>query len=296
MRILFASTLFIAALSAGCSSSAPPPAAPTAPLIANAVTGTIMLRDPRELSAGAKIDLKVVDVAQPDVVLAQTTIADASKLPVSFNLPIDPAKVDPKRTYAIESVLTDGDRRFLPVLQYPVLTNKAPSKVDIQLAPEPTPAEKMYEEYRKAFAQTGTLKSISGSSLNDASTTAWDAFLSNGKVKVMREITELDDDKGRITYKMAYQNDKPWVVVREESAAHSNHAYASTKVGWSDDGTLVLKEKSANNQTSEVSAEEAKAMFAHAQAALDISQGRAPAPKTTLPQTDKKGGAKKKGR
>jgi uncharacterized lipoprotein YbaY len=289
MRILIATTLVLAALSAGCSSSAPPPpAAPVAPTIANAITGTVMLRDPRELGAGAKIDLKVVDVAQPDVVLAQTTIADATKLPVSFNLPIDVAKVDPKRTYAIESVLTDGDRRFLPVLQYPVLTNKAPAKVDIQLAPEPTPAEKMYEEYRKAFAQTGTLKSISGSSLNDASTTAWDAFLSNGKVKVMREITELDDDKGRITYKMAYQNDKPWVVVREDAPAHSNHAYATTKVGWSEDGSLVLKEKSANNQTSEVSADDAKAMFAHAQAALDMSQGRAPPPKKTVPQTDTK--------
>ena len=33
----------------------------------------------------------------------------------------------------------------------------------------------------------------------------------------MREITDLDGDKGRITYKMAYQNDKPWVVVKEES-------------------------------------------------------------------------------
>ncbi len=293
MRILIASTLLIAALSAGCSSSPPPPPPPAAPVIANAVTGTVMLRDPRELSAAAKIDLKVVDVAQPEVVLAQTTITDASKLPVSFNLPIDPAKVDPKRTYAIDSVLTDGDRRFRPVLQYPVLTNKASAKVDIQLAPEPTPAEKMFEEYRKAFAQTGTLKSISGSSLNDSSTTAWDAFLSNGKVKVMRELTELDDDKGRITYKMAYQNDKPWVVVREESPAHSNHAYATAKVGWSDDGTLVLKEKTANNQTSEVSADEAKAMYSHAQAALDMSQGRAPPPKKTVAQTDTK--KKKKG-
>ncbi len=292
MRILIAGTLLIAALSAGCSSPPPPPPPPAAPVIANAVTGTVALRDPHELSSAAKLDLKVVDVAQPDMVLAQTTITDVSKLPVSFNLPIDPAKVDPARTYEIASVLTDGDRRYLPVLHYPVLTKKNPAKADVVLAPEPTPGEKMYEEYRKAFEQTGSgkLRQISGSSLNEHSTTAWDAFLSNGKVKIMREVTELDDDKGRITYRMAFQNDKPWVVVEDESPAHSNHAYATTKAGWSDDGTLVLKEKTANGQTSEISADEAKELYSHAQAELDISQGRAPPPQKTVPQTRKRRG------
>jgi uncharacterized lipoprotein YbaY len=146
MKRLIAANLLIAGLLAGCDSAPPPP--PPPPPMANAVTGTIMLRDPRELGADSKIDLKVVDVAQPDSVLAQTTLSNASKLPISFNLPIDVSRVDPNRTYAIEGVLTDGDRRFLPVLQYPVLTKKAPSKIDITLAPEPTPAEKMYEEYR----------------------------------------------------------------------------------------------------------------------------------------------------
>lgn len=295
MKFLIAASLLTAGLLAGCNSAPPPP--PPPPPMANAVSGTIMLRDPRELGPDAKIDLKVVDVAAPDSVLAQATLNNANKLPMQFNLPIDVSKVDPNRTYAIEGVLTDGDRRFLPVLQYPVLTKKAPSKIDITLAPEPTPAEKMYEEYRKAMAQIGNLKPVSGTSINDTSTSAWDAFVSNGKVRAVREVTELDDDKGRITYKIAYQNDKPWVVQKDDSAPHSNKSYATTRVGWTDDGTLLLKEKSANGQpTGEVSADEAKAIFNHAQAMLDIAQGRTPQVKTTIPQTDKKADKKKKGK
>jgi putative lipoprotein len=280
MRHLFALSFSALALVAGCSSStAPPPApAPVAP-IANAITGSVMLRDPRQLSADTKVELKVVDVAQPSVVLAQNTISPANTPPIAFNLPIDTSKVDPKRTYAIEAVLIDGDRRYLPVLQYPVLTNKAPSKVDITVAPEPTPAEKLYDDFKKEFGKIGSLKSISGSSLGDTQSTAWDAFVSNGKVHVVREITDLDADKGRITMKMAYQNDKPWVVQKEESPAGSNKPYATTKVGWDDNGQLVLKERINGGQSSEVSDADAKALYDHAAQAFTVAQARVPAKK-----------------
>ncbi len=292
MKFLFAASLLTAGLLAGCDSAPPPP--PPPPPMANAVTGTIVLRDPRELGADTKIELKVVDVAQPDNVLAQTTLNNASKLPVTFNLPIDVSKVDPNRTYAIEGVLTDGDRRFLPVLQYPVLTKKAPAKIDITLAPEPTPGEKMYEEFRKAFAQNGNLKQISGKYSTDDYGTAWDAFLSGGKVKAVREVTDsFADNGGRTTYKIAYKDEKPWVVVRDDSAAGSNKPFATTKVGWGDDGTVVLHEKVANGQTTDVSDADAKAILAHANAALDVAQGHAPKINTGV-QADKKPDPKKK--
>jgi hypothetical protein len=71
--------------------------------------------------------------------------------------------------------------------------------------------------------------------LNDNASVAWDAFVqgtnAGPKVRVVREITDLDGDKGRITYKMAYQNDKPWVAVKEEAPAGSNHPFATTRVG-----------------------------------------------------------------
>jgi len=278
MRTTFVFALLaLAALLAGCNSqnaSAPPPA-PVQP-IASSVNGRVMLREPRELSAQSRLELRVVDVANPGLVLAQTAISPANQPPISFSLPIDASKVDARRTYAVEAKLVDGDRRYLPVLQYPVLTRGAPAQVEITVAPEATPSEKMYEEFKKAFGQIGGMKTFNGSALNDNASVAWDAFVQNNKVRVVREITDLDNDKGRITYKMAYQNDAPWVVQKEESPAGSNHPYATTKVGWDDSGQLVLKQRVANGQNSEVSAEDAKAIYDHAKQAFATAQARVP--------------------
>ena len=279
MSTLFA--LILVALLAGCNSStAPAPQAPPPKPIADHVSGRVMLREPRELSPQARLVLKIADVAQPDLVLAQTSVSPANQPPIAFNLPVDTSKVDAKRTYAVEAILTDGDRRYLPVLQYPVLTHNAPSTVEVVVAPEPTPAEKMYEDFKKTLGQIGGMKSINGSALNDNASVAWDAFIqgtnAGPKVRVVREITDLDGDKGRITYKMAYQNDKPWVAIKEEAPAGSNHPYATTRVGWDDSGQLVLREHVANGQNSEVSADDAKAILEHARQALATAQTKVP--------------------
>lgn len=278
MRTLLATSLAAALLLSACGSSAPPPPpAPKVAPIANSVSGTVSLRDQRDISDSATIDLKVVDVANPSNVLAHTSLPNANKMPLTFDLPIDVSKVDPKGTYVIDAVLTDGDRRFLPVLQQPVLTNKPPtSKVDIVLAPEPTPAEKMYSDFRKAFAQIGNLKPINGSSINDKSTSAWDAFISNGKVKFVRETTDLDEDKGRTIMKIAYKDDDPWVVIRDECPAGSNHPFATSKVGWDEHGNLVLRERTGGGDVSDA---DAKGIYAHAQALFKVAQARAPASK-----------------
>jgi putative lipoprotein len=281
MRTLGLCVLCTVVVLAGCDKSpttpaASAPAAAAAP-IANSVSGTIMLREPRELSNDAKVEIRVVDVAQPATPLAQSVIPNANHPPISFNLPIDAHAVDPKRTYSVDAILTDGARRYLPVLQYPVLTNKAPSaNIQVIVAPEPTPSEKLFDAYNKAFAQIGTMRQFSGTSTDDASSTAWDAFASNGKVKFVREITDLDNDKGRVSIKMAYQNDKPWVVVKEESTGGNARPFATTRVGWDDDGQLVLKDKIANGHTTEATDEEAKSLFDHATRAFNMTSQRVP--------------------
>lgn len=282
MRISPLPALLALGLLAGCNSQ-PQPVAPSAPQVASSVSGTIMLREPRALGDNARVELKVVDVSQPDNPLAQITVEHANHPPISFNLPIDPKAVDPLRTYAVDAKLIDGERRFLPVLQYPVLTKKSPSVVQIILAPEPTPAEKMYDAYKKAFAEIGSLKSVSGGGQTPNTSTAWDAFYSNGKVKVVREITDQYDDKaneiGRSTVKMAYQNDKPWVVVKEESSGEGSRPSTVIKVGWDDSGTLVLKDKMSSGQTGQASPEEATALYQHAVQALAQAQVKVPKPK-----------------
>lgn len=277
MRNLGLWTFLVVFLLAGCDKTPAPPAAPVAAPIPNSVSGTIMLREPRELSSEAKVEIRVVDVAQSSTPLAQTVIPNANHPPIAFNLPIDAHAVDPKRTYAIDAILTDGARRYLPVLQYPVLTNKAQSSnIQIVVAPEPTPSEKLFDAYNKAFAQIGTMAHFSGTSTDDNSSTAWDAFSSNGKVRFVREITDLDNDKGRVSIKMGYQNDKPWVVVKEESTGGNARPYATTRVGWDDDGQLILKDKIANGHTTEATDDEAKALFDHATRAFTMASARVP--------------------
>lgn len=275
MRILFFAMLAVLGPLAGCTQQPPPPAAPKVQ-IANSVSGTVILREPRAVGSDARLELKVVDAANPTTPLAQTVIEHANTMPVAFNLPIDASQVDPKRTYAIDAILIDGVRRYLPVLQYPVLTNNAPATVQIVLAPEPTAAERMFDAYKKAFAQIGTMKSVNGSELKDKSSVAWDAFYSNGTIRVVREISDLDDDQGRITMRMAFKDDKPWVIFKQEATNPNAHPFATTKVGWDESGTLVLKEKIANGQTSEVSEAEAKALYAHALQALAAAQAKLP--------------------
>jgi putative lipoprotein len=278
MRILGLSTLLALICLAGCDKTPAPAAAPPAAApIPSSVSGTVMLREPRELSNEAKVEIRVVDVAQPATPLAQTAIPNANHPPIAFNLPIDPHAVDPKRTYAIDAILTDGERRYLPVLQYPVLTNKAQSSnIQIMVAPEPTPSEKLFDAYNKAFAQIGTMKQFSGTSTDDNSATAWDAFASNGKVRFAREITDLDNDKGRVSIKMGYQNDKPWVVVKEESTGGNARPFATTRVGWDDDGQLVLKDKIANGHTTDATDDDARALYDHAVRAFNMASSRVP--------------------
>jgi putative lipoprotein len=262
---------------AGCSKApTPPPAAPVAP-IANSVSGTVALKDPHDLSNDAKVDLRVVDVTQTATPVAQISIPNASHPPIAFNLPIDPHAIDPKRTYSLEVTLTDGGRRYLPVLQYPVLTNRAPaSNIAVVVAPEATPSEKLYEAFNRAYAQVGSMIHFNGSSQDDSSSTAWDAFASNGKVKFVREITDLDNDKGRISTRIAFQNDKPWVVVREESTGGNAKPFATTRVGWDDNGNLVLKDRIANGQTSDVSDADAKQLYDHAVKEFGATSNRVP--------------------
>ena len=262
---------------AGCNKApTPPPAPPPAP-IANSVSGTVSLKDAHELSNDARVDLRVVDVSQTATPVAQTSIPNASHPPIAFNIPIDPHVIDPKRTYSLEATLTDGDRRYMPVLQYPVLTNKAPSSnIAVVVAPEATPSEKLFDAFNRAYAQVGSMIHFNGTSQDDSSSTAWDAFASNGKVKFVREITDLDNDKGRISTRMAYQNDKPWVVVREESSGGNAKPFSTTRVGWDDNGTLVLKDKIANGQTSEVSDAEARQLYDHASKVFSMTSNRVP--------------------
>jgi putative lipoprotein len=225
----------------------------------NAISGTVTLRDPIAIGAGAKLDLKLVDAGQPEPPIAVKTIDISGAPPYSFSIDFDRTRITAQRTYVLNAVLTDGDRRFLPGLTSPVLTHGAPANIQIMLTAEATPAEKLKEEYSKLQGRIGALKKVAGTYTTDTASIGWDAFAEGYTVRFMRVNTELDAG-GRSAVHYAFTKDGKPMMVQQKGGA---------MVGWSDDGTLLVNEKPGGG---EVSAAEAEAMRDAALKALPMAQ------------------------
>ena len=206
------------------------PAAP-AP-IPSTVTGSVNIKDSASVNAGAKLDVKLVDVATPDVPIAEKTLDVSGAPPFNFSLDLDPAKIDPKRAYTINAVLTDGERRFMPALTAPVLTGGSPATAQITLSPEPTAAEKLKDEFTKLQGRIGGMKTVNGTYTTDEASIGWDAFADHGKVVFVRVNTEYDKG-GRTSVKYAFKDDKPMFVKQSGGAT----------IGYDDNGGIVVNEK-----------------------------------------------------
>ena len=199
--------------------------------IPSSVTGSVTLKDPITVGAG-KLDLKLVDVAQPDVPVAEKSIDVTGQPPFQFQIDLDPAKIDKKRAYTINAVLTDGERRFLAGLQTPVLTGGSPASVQILLTAEPTAAEKLKDDFTKLQGRIGGMKSVRDAYTTDDSSIGWDAFADHGKVVFVRVNTEYDKG-GRTSVKYGYVDDKPMYAQQQGGAT----------VGWDANGGVVVNQK-----------------------------------------------------
>lgn len=265
---------------AGCNSpSQTPPAAgqtrapsngnkPGTPApIPSAVTGSVTLKDPVEVNAGAKLDIKLVDVAQPEIPVAVKTLDVSGPPPFNFSLDIDPSKIDPARIYTLNAVLTDGERRFMPALTAPVLTGGSPATAQITLTPEPTAAEKLKDEFAKLQTRIGGMKTVNGTYTTDDASIGWDAFAETSKVRFVRVNTEYDKG-GRTSVKYAFKDDKPMFVKQQGGAT----------IGWDENGTLVVNEKQgggalADKEVAAIHDSAAKA-FQMAQEKVDAAKKR----------------------
>ncbi len=255
---------------AGCNSSSNNASAPTpqAPVITS-VTGTVTYRQHIALSPQARLDLQLVDVSQSSYVVAQKTMTSVGQVPISFELSFDPAKIVDKDIYVLRAVITDGEHRFIPTLQYPVLTKGAIARVEIIANPETTASEKLKSEFGKLENLIGGMKRVTGERETDDLAVGWDGFFDSGDLRFVRENTDRGD-KGRTNVRYAYQKSgQPMMVIKEELAAGSTHPYSITRVGWNDAGELVLREKTGND--AEVSAEEAKILYEAAKNAATLA-------------------------
>jgi putative lipoprotein len=123
-------TLCLAA--AACAGNAPPPAK------TGVVAGTVAYRERMALPPDAVVQVQLSDVSLQDVpaqVVAETTLSPAGRqVPLPFELRYDPAKIEPRRRYAVRATIrSEGRLLFTTDTQVPVFTEGHPGKVDLML-------------------------------------------------------------------------------------------------------------------------------------------------------------------
>ncbi len=264
MKNYVAAALTALAVLGGCNSSnqtANAPSAngngtpPTAEELANApipgqINGTVNLRVPAEINPGAKLSVKLVDVAQPELVLAEASQDVTGPPPYQFTLVVDPSGIDRTRVYVVNVLLVDGERRYVQALQSPVLTGGAGSNLEVVLNSEATPGEELKDEFNKLKSHIGGMKRIQDSYLDGDLSVAWDGFVEAGnKLRFMRVNTELGDgDKAvRDNIEYAFLEEKPMAILKK--------GRITTRVGWDENGKLILNERSGGEGVSDEDAQ-----------------------------------------
>jgi len=240
-------------------------AAAAAAPIPTSITGTVTMHDPQAVNPGSKLDVKLVDVAQQEIVVAEKSFDVSGNPPFNFTLDLDPSKISRSRTYVVNVVLTDGDRRFMPALNSPVLTGGSGATAEIVVNPEPTPAEKLKDEFTKLQAHIGGMKKVDGTYTTDDASVGWDAFAETGKVRFVRVNTEYDKG-GRTSVKYAFKDDKPMFVKQQ----------GGSTVGWSDTGEALVNEKQGGGTLSDA---DLKSLQDAATKAFQMAQERVDASK-----------------
>ncbi|TBR36024.1 MULTISPECIES: YbaY family lipoprotein [Dyella] len=257
------------ASSGGESASAASAAGPATK--ANAVSGTVALRDPAELSPAAKLEIKLIDVSDAETPpLGTKTIDPVGSMPQSFEIEFKPTDVNPNDIYIVQAVLTDGERSYTAPLQSPVMTKGAANQVSIQLAPQQTPGEKELAAFTSVQKQIGGMKITSGTKLEDKASRSWQVFREAGEVKFIREQVDLND-KGFTSTDYAYKDGKPWVVVQQKKASKDAKPTSTEQAGWATDGTLVLKKQLSGSKSESLSDDAAADLQKQATAILSLA-------------------------
>ncbi len=278
-KFVIASFLLVPLVLTGCGSQsseggqgeAPTPAAGTtatgaAPApAATAVSGSVKLQTPdTTIQPGAKLQLTLVDVSQqPPETINQQNVDDPT-FPQSFRIPFTPGQIRGQDLYVLQADMKANGRDWTTNLQQPVLTHGQPSEVTLTLVPQPTRAEKMVAAFHHAKRQTGNMKVKSGSSSKIGESRSWQVFSDlHGVEFIIEQVNHGDKNFTKTEY--AYRNGLPWVVVEEKLSSPKAKPSQTTRVGWGDDGTLVLNQLEKDGQTTTVSDARTKALHKQAE-------------------------------
>lgn len=275
MRRIFLSLASVTALAlAGCSGgsdnngqqAAAGGSDNAAPANANAVTGTVALRDvSAQLSPDAKLELKLVDVsAEGSQPLASKTVQPVT-LPQQFQLDFNPSDLNPNDMYIVEVSLQDGERHYSSPLKTPVLTKGAKNVANIQLVGEATPGEKELAGFNSVKKNIGGMKVTQGTALKEGESRGWQIFKKGNDVQFVIELVDYGD-KGFTSTNYAYKNGKPWVIVQEKKPSKDGKPTSIERAGWNDAGELVLKQNEAGGKVDALSDDAANDLKKQAEA------------------------------
>jgi len=292
MRRMVLSLMSAAALTlAGCNAPSPTaavnanvPATPETAVAGSAaaanapmpseVTGTIALREPAQLSANARLDIRLVDITADasanGPALASKTVMPANQFPQNFQLTFDPTQVKPADLYILRATLVDGDRHYTMPIQAPVLTKGHPNTATIDLVAQQTKGEKVLVAFNDVQKQLGAMKITRGTKLEKDSSRGWQLFRQAGEVKFIRELVD-HTGKDFTSTDYAYRDGKPWVVVQQIKASSDAKASVIDRAGWDETGKLVLKQHQVGGNTQELDADAATRLQKQAMNILSLA-------------------------
>jgi len=118
------------------------PAAPEGTPAMSKVTGTVAYRARIALPPTAVVKVQLADVSRADaaaIVIGQQAIETGGRqVPIPFEIAYDPAKIDPRMTYAVQARIEDGAHLlFISDRRYAVITGGAPTRIDMDLVSVP---------------------------------------------------------------------------------------------------------------------------------------------------------------
>ena len=209
------------------------------------VSGTISLRaGSPQPSDKATLVLNLADVSSSAAGSAPlaTQTAPAGTFPQPFKLTFNPADVKPNDLYVVQATLTDGERHYTMPIQAPVLAKGSKNEgVTIELVAQQTPAEKLLAAFKAEQEQLGAMKASHGTKLEPDASRGWQLFRQDGQIKFIRELVEYTK-AGFTSTDYAYKDGKVWAAVQQTKPSRDGKPTAIDRAGWTDDGTLVLKQ------------------------------------------------------
>lgn len=270
MRKLALPLVIAALLLGGCGSSSNNTTQTQKAPVPSAVTGTVTLADPSaQVAPDAKLDLTLMDVTQqPGVPVNSQTFAPPH-FPQQFDIAFNPKQIKQADIYVLEAQMQNAGRVYSTTLQTPVLTHNAPAQVALKLIAEPTAADKMLADFKTTQGNIGGMKVKQGTSSNEQAAKSWQVFSDKNGVEFIRQLVDHGDKGNYTSTDYAYKDGHPWVVVQETRPKKGAPIESTDRVGWDENGSLVLNQHDENGNTSELSHDAASALHDQAEALYD---------------------------